>query len=133
MPTIQIEANVSAEQLLNAARQMPRRELHQFIEQVLFLRAQREPGTIPVAEADLLLQINHPVPADVLQQYEELIARRDARTLTPAEHQELLQLTDQVELLEAERMKHLIELANLRQVSLDEVMHQLGLLPLSYV
>jgi len=133
MPTIQIEANLSSEQLLNAARQMPRRELYHFVEQVLFLRAQRERGTIPVAESELLLKINQPVPADVQQRYDELIARRDARTLTPEEHQELLRLTDQVELLEAERMKHLIELAKLRQVSLDEIMRQLGLPPLSYV
>lgn len=133
MPTIQIEANLSSEQLLNAARQMPRRELYHFVEQVLLLRAQHERGAIPVAESELLLKINQPVPSGMQSRYDELIARRDARTLTPEEHQELLRLTDQVELLEAERMKHLIELAKLRQVSLDEIMKQLGLPPLSYV
>jgi hypothetical protein len=133
MPTIQIEANLSSEQLLNAARQMPRRELHQFVEQVLFLRAQHERGAIPVAESELLLKINQPVPADVQHRYDELIERRDARTLTPEEHDELLRLTDQVELLEAERMKHLIDLAKLRQVPLNEVMRQLGLPLSSYV
>ncbi len=131
MPTIQIEADLSSEQLLNAARQMPRRELYHFVEQVLLLRAQHEHGAIPFAESELLLKINQPVPADVLHRYDELIARRDARTLTPEEHQELLRLTDQVELLEAARMKHLIELATRRQVSLDEIMKQLGLPPLS--
>lgn len=133
MPTIQIEATLSAEQLLNAARQMPRRELYHFVEQVLLLRAQQERGALPAAEAELLAQINQPVPADLQTRYDELLARRDASTLTPTEQQELLRLTDQVELLEAERMKHLIELARLRQVSLDEVMKQLGLPPLSYV
>jgi hypothetical protein len=127
MPTIQIEANLSFEQLLNVARQMSRQELAQFADRVLLLRAQREARVLPNAEAELLLKINHPVPAALQGRYEELLKRRDARTLSAAEHEELLQLTDQVELLEAERVKHLIELAQVRQVSLDDVMKQLGL------
>lgn len=127
MPTIQIEANLSSEQLLNAARQMSGQELTQFVERVLALRAQRAAPLLPAAESELLLKINHPLPAELQQRYDELLARRDARALSPAEHQELLQLTDQVELLEAERMAHLIELARLRQVSLEELMRQLGL------
>ena len=133
MPTIQIEANLSSEQLLNAARQMPRRELARFLEQVLRLRANHERGKLSIAESKLLLKINQPVPANVQLRYDELLARRDARTLSTDEQQELLRLTDEVELLEAERMKRLIELAQLRQVSLDEVFKQLGLPPLSYV
>lgn len=132
MPTIQIEADLSFEQLLNAARQMPRRELQHFIEQVLLLRARHECGTLPDAESELLLQINQPIPPDLQRRYDELLARRDERTLLPEEHQELLRLTDQVETLEAERVGRLIELAKLRQTSLDEVMEQLGLLPLSH-
>lgn len=129
MPTIQIEADLSFEQLLNAARQMSGQELHQFVEQVLLLRARHERGTLPEAESELLLKINQPVPSNVQHRYDELIARRDERTLTPEEHQELLRLTDQVETLEAERVGRLIELAKLRQTSLDEVMRQLGLHP----
>jgi len=129
MPTVQIEANLSSEHLLNAARQMSRRELSQFIEQVLALRARHEAPAPPAAESELLLKINQPVPADLQRRYEELIARRDERTLSPEEHQELLRLTDQVELLEAERVRHLIELARLRNVSLDEQMRQLGMEP----
>ncbi len=133
MPTIQIEANLSSEQLLNAARQMPRPEFNRFVEDVLRVRANHERGNLSVAESELLAQINQPVPADMQRRYDELLARRDARTLSTDEQQELLRLTDQVELLEAERMKRLIELAQLRQVSLDEVFQQLGLPPLSYV
>jgi len=113
MPTIQIEADLSSEQLLNAARQMSRRELHQFIEQVLLLRAQHERGTLSDAESELLLKINQPVPADMQRRYDELLARRDERTLTPEEHQELLPLTDQVEMLEAKIVGHRIERAKL--------------------
>jgi hypothetical protein len=132
MPTIQIEANLTPEQLLNAARQMSRREFQHFVEQVLSLRAEYGRAKLPAAESELLLKINQPVPPDIQRRYEELLARRDDQTLSDAEHQELLALTDQVELLEAERMKHLLALAELRQVSLDAVMQQLGLQPLAY-
>ena len=127
MPTIQIEAHLSSEQLLNAARQMSRQELAQFVERVLTLHAERVAPILPVAESELLLKINHPLPDNLQRRYNELLEGRDARTLSPEEYQELLQLTDQIELLEVERMKHLIELARLRRVSLDELMRQLGL------
>ena len=132
MPTIQIEAHLTSEQLLYAAGQMPRREFNRFVEDVLRLRANHERGKLSIGESELLSKINQPVPADVQKRYDELLARRDARTLSTDEQQELLRLTDQVELLEAERMKHLVELAQLRQVSLDEVFDQLGLPLLSY-
>lgn len=132
MPTIHIEADLSSDQLLSAARQLPRREFDQFVTRVLSLRAERSAPVLPAAESELLLKINHPVPDDLQRRYDELLARRDARTLTSEEHQELLALTDQVEILEAERMKHLIELAQLRRITLDELMNQLGLQPPFY-
>ena len=87
MPTIQIEANLSSEQLLNAARQMSFRELDRFIKEVLVLRAQLGQGTLPVAESELLLKINQPVPADVQQRYDELIARRDGARHGSSRHE----------------------------------------------
>ena len=132
MPTIQIEADLSSDQLLTAARQLPRREFDQFVMRVLSLRAERVAPVLPAAESELLLRINHPVPDDLQHRYDELIGRRDKRTLTSEEHEELLGLTDQIELLEAERMGHLIELAQIRRIPLDELMNQLGLQPPFY-
>jgi len=132
MPTIQIEADLSSDQLLSAARQLPRREFDQFVTRVLSLRAERGAPILPAAESELLLKINHPVPDDLQRRYDEMLARRDARTLTSEEHEELLGLTDQVEMLEAERMSNLLELAQLRRITLDELMDQLGLQPPFY-
>ncbi|MDF5724673.1 MAG: hypothetical protein PUP91_30260 [Rhizonema sp. PD37] len=42
MPVIQVEAQVSAEQLLKAVEQMQAQEFEVFVTQVLLLRAQRE-------------------------------------------------------------------------------------------
>lgn len=129
MPTIHIEANLSPEQLLNAARQLSRQEFEHFVARVLSLRAERDASVLSAEESQLLLKINHPAPEELHRRYNDLLARRDAGALTPEEQEELLQLTDQVELLEAERIRCLIELARLRQVSLNEVMGQLGFQP----
>jgi len=128
MPTIQI----AADQLLEAARQLPPPEFNQLVDRLLAWRGQlmNAAPRLSAAETALLLKINQgfaPVPQ---QRYDELLKKRDARTLTPAEYQELLALTDQVEAFNVERVKALADLAQLRQVSLPEVMRQLGLQPL---
>ena len=125
MPTIQI----AADQLLEAARQLPPPEFNQLVERLLAWRGQlmNAAPRLSAAETALLLKINQgfaPVPQ---QRYDELLEKRDARTLTPEEYQELLALTDQVEAFNVERVKALADLAQLRQVSLPEVMRQLGL------
>ena len=48
-------------------------------------------------------------------------------TLTPAEHEELIQLSDGIELANAARVAHVIELARLRRVPVDTLIQQLGI------
>src|SRR5438045_1100500 len=45
-------------------------------------------------ETDLLEKINSAFSPETVQRYRELVARRQAETLTPAEQQELIQLSD---------------------------------------
>lgn len=80
-------------------------------------------------ESELLQQINQGLPAKLQQHYDELTAKLQAETISPTEHQMLLALIDQIELTNAERMKALIELAQLRNVSLEALMNQLGIHP----
>ena len=133
MPTIQIEAQVSTEQLLRAVEQMAAQELEAFVARVLTLRAQREAPHLPPDESALLLKINQAIPPDLQQRYDELIAKRRTETLTPDEYAELLQLTDRVEQLEAERVGALATLAQVRHVSVTELMQTLGLPLPAYV
>ena len=83
-------------------------------------------------EAELLLKINEALPPVIQQRLDALIAKRQTQSLTPAEHQELIHLTEQSEQLDANRLQHLLALAALRQVSLDEVMQQLGIRPVAH-
>ncbi|HIE26651.1 TPA: STAS/SEC14 domain-containing protein [Candidatus Poribacteria bacterium] len=123
---------VSSEQLLKAVVQLPQPELEQFLAQVLTLRPRHAERRLSQAESELLLKINQGIPADLQRRYNELIGKRQNRSLTPQEYEELLQLTDQVELLDAKRVEYLLELAQIRNKPLTLLMEELGIHPPEY-
>jgi len=125
MPLIQVEAD----QLLKAVEQMPIHELDAFIAQVLAVRAQREAPMLSATESTLLIRINHAIPQPLQQRFDALIARRNAERLSPEEHAELLELTTQIEQREADRIAALAALAQLRNMSLNDLMQSLGIQP----
>lgn len=125
MPTIQIETD----QLLQAALQMPREELEEFVIRLFTLKASEETPCLSDRETELLLAINQGLPAVTRKRLNKLIKKRQSYTITEAELRELRQLTDQIEKSDAERLKNLIELAHLRRVTLDDLIRQLGLKP----
>jgi hypothetical protein len=130
MSTVQIETH-SIPELLKTVEQLSLSELEQFVSQVLALRAKRRAPSLPQTEAELLLKINQGMPPEVQARYSELIDKREAETLTPDEYDELLCLTDQVEEVEARRLKYLTELAELRQTTLSGLMKDLKIRPFS--
>jgi len=72
------------------------------------------------------------LPPDIQKHYNELNAKRKAETLTPEEHQELLQLIDRIEKSDAQRVKYLAELAQIRGISLTALMKELDIRPPAY-
>ncbi len=126
MPVVQVQAQLSTDELLKAVRQLSQPELEQFVSQTIAITAQRRAPSLPHTEAELLLEINRGVPPYVQKHYDELIVKRRGETLTPDEHNELLRLTHEVENVEAHRMKYLAELARLRRTSLTSLMEDLG-------
>jgi len=81
----------------------------------------------PCSEAELLLKINQGVPAGLRTRCDELTAKRQAETLTPGEHEELIRLTDQFSELNVQCLEYLTELAHLRQILLTALMEDLGI------
>jgi hypothetical protein len=108
---------------------MPRAELEQFVARLLALKISQDIPHLSQAEAELLLTINQGISSTMQQRLDALIAKWQAHTLTGAEHQELLQITEQIEQYDAERLRRLIDLAALRHSTLDVLMRQLGLQP----
>jgi len=127
MPAIQVQSQVSLDELLHGMAQLETPELDRFITQALTLRAERIAPSLRPGETKLLQKINRGLPRQVQQRYDELTARRRAETLTPDEHQELLALIDRIERADAERVQALTKLAQLRQVSVTTLMGELGI------
>ena len=132
MPVVQVEAQVLTDELLKAVGRLSQPDLEQFVFQVIALRAQRQAPGLPRVESELLLKINEGIPSDVQKRYNELIAKRQAEVLTPDEYEELLQMVQQVEKLEARRVEYLAELARLRGIALTALMENLGIRPPAY-
>ncbi|GAB4159283.1 MAG: hypothetical protein Fur0021_30020 [Candidatus Promineifilaceae bacterium] len=101
--------------------------VERFLSQVGILLAQRKTAKLPKREAELLQRINRGLPASLQQRYDELTTKLAANSLSSTEYEELTQMIDQIELADAERIQWLIELAQLRNLPLDELMDQLNI------
>jgi hypothetical protein len=127
MSTVQVQSQVSLDELLNGVGQLSLPELERFVTQAIALLAQRKSPSLSKDEAELLVKVNQGLSLDIQKRYDELVAKRKVEELTPDEHQELLNLIDEIEKADAERAKHLVELARLRGTSLAAVMEDLGI------
>lgn len=125
MTTIPIE--VSTEQLLRAVERLPAQDLEAFVAQVIALRAQRNAPHLTQEETTLLRRINDPLPPDLQQRFDELVARRQAETIAPDELDELIRITEQIEQHDAERLAALNDLARLRHMTTPALMDILGI------
>lgn len=125
MPTVHIETA----ELLNAALQLPPIELEKFVTNLFVLKAKEHTPSLSQRESELLLQINQSLPPLQRKRLNLLIKKRQAHTITPAEMQELKQMTHEIEKSDALRLKCLIELAAIRNVPLNDLIKQMGLKP----
>jgi hypothetical protein len=133
MTTMKVELQLSSDDLLKAVEQLSQADLKQFISQVIALQAQRTAPSLMQQESELLLKINQVISVEIQNYYNDLIAKRDTETLTDEEHRELLSLTEQIEKQQAQRIEYLVELANLRGISLNALMESLGIQTQVYV
>jgi hypothetical protein len=83
-------------------------------------------------ETELFLVINQALPEDQQKRIEELTDKMEFEAITDAEHAELQRLTDAMERAQVKRLKAVAELAKLKNVSLGEMMRQLGMVPGRY-
>lgn len=91
----------------------------------------RQSAVLPDEEFYLLHKINEGFSTEFWTRYRMLIVQRDEGTLTEPEHHELIACSDQVEQKDAERIPYLLALAERRNISLSELVAQLGLRPAS--
>ena len=129
MPTVQVvsEVNIDLHTVLDGVARLDLLELERFASDVNSLVARRKAPYLPQQEVRLLKKINRGVAPAVRQRYTELNAKLLDQTLTQEEHNELLSLVEIIEKADTDRLKYLLELAQMRNTSLDALMDQLGI------
>jgi hypothetical protein len=125
MENMQTSPSVNA--ILSTVRQMPIAEMEQLVDQVIAIRAERVAPHLTADESALLARINQSLSAEDRDRMRALIDKRDDEALAAEEWRKLAVLTDRFEVLHADRLAALAELAKLRGITLDEVMSQLGI------
>src|SRR5436190_23566772 len=121
------QAKLTTEDLLAAIEQLEPAEMERVSRRLLHLQARRKAPNLSERDAKLLREVYRATRPEFQERFDELNSRRRAFALTPEEHEELLRLVDESEAFTVRRLEALVELAQLRQVSLPRLMKQLGL------
>ena len=129
MPIVQVKAELSFDQLVEAVRQLSENERERLLAEVSDTRHLRENRRMSDVESEIIAKINQEVPEPLQRRFDELVAKRTDGALTDEEYEELLELTDQVELLDAKRVEYLTELAAIRRQTLSDLMDELKIKP----
>lgn len=78
-------------------------------------------------EAALWEIINRTLPPAAMKRYESLRGKLGDETLSPLEHEELLKLSDEIEVLHADRLNAVIELAAMQGVAVRDLENSIGI------
>ncbi len=106
----------------------PVAELEHYLQEIKALIRRKNTENAVVRDSYLLDKINKTVlDKKKTEQYKALNYKIEAETISEAEYQEFMQLATLEEKLRNQRVKYLIELAQLRAVSLPQLMTTLGL------
>jgi hypothetical protein len=132
MATVHVKTQIPLENLLQGVEELSLPDLENFVTQVMHIQAQRKAPALTAEESELLLRINQGLSADVWQQYEELKQKRQMENLTAAEHQTLIELSNQIEEANAKRIESLAKLAVLRNISIETLMADLQITQQTY-
>jgi hypothetical protein len=129
---IQIQSEIDTQILLNGVAQMPLNELEYFVQELNALITRKKTNNKTYRERSLLTKINQTVlPKNKIERYISLHHKLESETLTESEHSEFMDLVAQDEEQRNQRIKYMIELAQLRNITLSQLMQTLGLNPIA--
>jgi hypothetical protein len=92
--------------------------------------SRKQPNPKQFSESELLKKINLDISDAEWTSYRHLIGLMRAETLTEKEHEVLMALGDKIEIANVNRVKYLFELAELRGISVEKLMKNLGITPI---
>ena len=121
--------NAAISTLFHEVERLDNRSLDIFIDSIVSLRVRREVSNQQKEESLLLEKINKGLSLKQVERFKILDQKRFDEVLTNEEYEELSVLVEKIENLNVRRLKHLIALAKLRNVSVRELVKQLNLSP----
>lgn len=121
-----VSSSVAA--LSHEAERLDNRSLDAFIAAILSMRVQRKTSDKQKEEAILLRKINKSLSIEQITRFRALNDKLSDDNITEQEYVELGILVEKIEKLNVTRLKHLTALAQLRHVTVRELMQQLGIL-----
>ncbi len=114
--------------LIEDIAQMPISEMERFVEQVNALIIQKKTRDKGYRERFLLGKINQTVLSkEKILRYQKLVEKLEAETISKAEYKTFMKLTEEEETIRYERLTYLVELAQLKSITLPQLMDNLGL------
>ncbi len=126
---INSEVKVGIDEILQGIDNLETNDLEQFMTRVSNLIAQRKAPNLSKKEAELLFKINQGLTKEEQENYIALGDKLQSETITPTQQKEFSKLVTKIEIADAKRMEHLVALAGIRGIDLDQLMEQLNLNP----
>ena len=124
MVTVNINQNlqVGEEDVLNGISKLTTSELENFLTKVAHLVTARKVSRFSEREIELLLIINNKYPEEIWSRYDILHKKLQAENINELESNELDALIEKRSVI---WLQALVELANLRKMTVDELMKEL--------
>jgi preprotein translocase subunit SecA len=119
--------NLGIDDLITGVSSLETSEIEFFMQKLGQLIARRKTSSASEQETILLTAINQAIPQKLQMRYTEMVEKLENETMTPAENKVFLKLVEKMETQNAKRLQYLLELSQLRGVSLETVMSQLHL------
>ncbi|MEM8523219.1 MAG: STAS/SEC14 domain-containing protein [Bacteroidota bacterium] len=124
-----VQINLDTNLLLESINSLDTASLESFAREVNLLVAKRKAPTLAEQESHLLLEINKGLPQDLLETFQKLQQQSKDRLLSSSEDEQLAELVEKIELQEASRLEAMIQLAQIRRISLNDLRIELGIQP----
>lgn len=121
MQSVELPVQITVPGLLRAVSQLAPSDLDRFLAEATIIQKQYR------SEASLLNTIRKRLPEYQMQRLRSLEAKLEAETITESERAELLSLIELAEMVDVERAEALLALAQKRQTTMGQLIHELHL------
>ena len=124
--------NISFEDLIQSVSNLESNEIMRFMQEMGRIIAARKVKSLSQRETELLKVINDNMPNKLQLAYETLMLKLNNENISEKEHQELLKIVAKVEAHKVKKVEYMVELAQLRKISLKQLAIQLNANTLLY-